>query len=657
MKRIVSLTVISIVALLGLTLSATAGGPGLINYQGYLEENNNPVNGNRDMTFKIYDAETAGSIIWSEAHTYNIKVTEGVFDTVLGYYNPIDDGDFSSDQRWLEVTVAGQVISPRTRLTTAPYAFRVNTVDGATGGTIWGNVGIGMTPSIAKLDVSADTSAGIVGRSYRGETGLEYSAGVAGLNYSGGPGGPGVFGFSNSFHAISGWNSNPNAAIFGLNYGTGPGIRAQNQGTGPAFEGYAAAGDLLRLYNLYKSGADLRFSVSNNGDLTTVGKATISGTCEVGGIKMSTGASNGYVLTSDATGVGTWQTAGGGGGGWVDDGTVVRLQTGTDSVGIGTASPTQKLDVSGNIHASGSISSYSPLKVRGQPASLELGYGPVVSNAYGKIDFMNYFYLGDPHLDAQIMCDLQNRLQIYADSDIIINTNDRVGIGTIAPEAKLHVYDDNQAARFESYQQSPTVEIKNYATGGAGLEVFGTVAIAQANPGDTVLWCLGEGYETALLVRSNGHTSTPVLEITGGSDLSEQFEVRHSRANSIPSPGMVVCIDPEHPGELTVATMAYDRTVAGVVSGAGGVAPGMLMSQKGSVADGKYPVALTGRVWCLADASYGAIRPGDFLTTSDTPGHAMKAVDRERAYGAVIGKAMTSLESGQGLVLVLVNLQ
>ena len=45
------------------------------------------------------------------------------------------------------------------------------------------------------------------------------------------------------------------------------------------------------------------------------------------------------------------------------------------------------------------------------------------------------------------------------------------------------------------------------------------------------------------------------------------------------------------------------------------------------------------------------------LTTSDTPGHAMKCEDRSRAFGSVIGKAMTDLKEGRGMVLVLVNLQ
>jgi hypothetical protein len=81
------------------------------------------------------------------------------------------------------------------------------------------------------------------------------------------------------------------------------------------------------------------------------------------------------------------------------------------------------------------------------------------------------------------------------------------------------------------------------------------------------------------------------------------------------------------------------------------------MGQKGSAADGNYPVALTGRVWVYADATRSAIKPGDLLTTSAIPGHAMKVTNYSRAHGAIIGKAMTGLKSGCGLVLVLVSLQ
>jgi hypothetical protein len=81
------------------------------------------------------------------------------------------------------------------------------------------------------------------------------------------------------------------------------------------------------------------------------------------------------------------------------------------------------------------------------------------------------------------------------------------------------------------------------------------------------------------------------------------------------------------------------------------------MGQKGSIADGDHPVALTGRVFCHVDAGFGAIEPGDLITTSPTPGHGMKVTDHDRAQGAIIGKAMTSLAGGRGMVLVLVSLQ
>jgi hypothetical protein len=147
--------------------------------------------------------------------------------------------------------------------------------------------------------------------------------------------------------------------------------------------------------------------------------------------------------------------------------------------------------------------------------------------------------------------------------------------------------------------------------------------------------------------------TTQVLKITGGADLSEQFDVTGDRVE----PGMIVCIDPENPGKLVRSSGAYDSRVAGVISGAGGIKTGMLMGQTGSVANGQQPVALSGRVYCLVDAAYGAIQPGDFITTSDTPGYGMKATDPLNGHGTIIGKAMTAQVEGKGLALVLINLQ
>lgn len=150
-----------------------------------------------------------------------------------------------------------------------------------------------------------------------------------------------------------------------------------------------------------------------------------------------------------------------------------------------------------------------------------------------------------------------------------------------------------------------------------------------------------------------GTTKTGVLQITGGSDLAENFEIENAETVK---PGMLVAIDPDYAGKLVVATGAYNTRVVGIVSGANGLAAGMLLPDPKNAA-GALPVALSGRAWVYADATKGPIQPGDMLTTSNVPGYAMHAKNSRRAAGAVIGKAMTELRSGTGLVLVFVTLQ
>jgi hypothetical protein len=152
----------------------------------------------------------------------------------------------------------------------------------------------------------------------------------------------------------------------------------------------------------------------------------------------------------------------------------------------------------------------------------------------------------------------------------------------------------------------------------------------------------------------SNNCSVASLTIRGGADLAEPFNIT-SGNGEVPQ-GAVVVIDEQNPGHLKLSDSPYDTRVAGVVSGANGVNPGIQMHQQGLIEGGKN-VALTGRVYVQADASNGAIRPGDMLTTSSTPGHAMKVSDHARAAGAIFGKAMTGLSEGKGMVLVLVTLQ
>ncbi|QDU69766.1 hypothetical protein Pla86_48860 [Planctomycetes bacterium Pla86] len=142
-----------------------------------------------------------------------------------------------------------------------------------------------------------------------------------------------------------------------------------------------------------------------------------------------------------------------------------------------------------------------------------------------------------------------------------------------------------------------------------------------------------------------------MLRILGGADIVEGFDSTEAL-----EPGTVVVIDAINAGELIASSEAYDRKVAGIVSGANGVNPGLHLGQDG-VLDGEFPVAMSGRVWVKASTENGAIAPGDLLTTAALAGHAMRATDDARANGAVIGKAMSALDADAGLVLVLVNLQ
>lgn len=149
-------------------------------------------------------------------------------------------------------------------------------------------------------------------------------------------------------------------------------------------------------------------------------------------------------------------------------------------------------------------------------------------------------------------------------------------------------------------------------------------------------------------IRLDGQTGDILLL---NADCAEEFTV--SGADTIEA-GTVVVIDGED--RLRASEQPYDRRVAGVISGAGDYRPGIVLDRKSAEAD-RRPVALIGKVFCKVDARYGPVGVGDLLTTSATPGHAMKVSDPTQAMGAVIGKALRRLEAGAGLIPILVALQ
>jgi hypothetical protein len=86
--------------------------------------------------------------------------------------------------------------------------------------------------------------------------------------------------------------------------------------------------------------------------------------------------------------------------------------------------------------------------------------------------------------------------------------------------------------------------------------------------------------------------------------------------------------------------------------------PGVLASRQGLDVSGKeIPVAMIGIVPAKASAENGPIQRGDLLVSSGTPGYVMRATDRQRFVGAVVGKAMQPLDSGTGVIEIAVTLQ
>ena len=439
-------------------------------------------------------------------------------------------------------------------------------------------------------------------------------------------------------------------------------------------------------------------------------KLHVAGKARCEQLQVTDNATAGYVLTADTDGNASW--APGGGSLWSQDGSDIYYDSGR--VGIGPSDPEAGLHVT----KTGGESAYSMTGIKAEAGwsspgnPFDFWVRGIEAEATGEHDGDNIGVLTQASGNNTPCYGVYATAEGGASYGIRsvangtgtskgIYTLVRSGVDNVAVDAR-HVVNVNNPSDYitqailasatyagyfagdvslrgnlEGYNGiagSQTIEI-NGNDGIVGQEGFPAVRLFRPDSGAKSIELLAtegsdggqisiynsDGVEKIILDAEHGgvgHDSriiVDVLQITGGSDLSEQFEV--SSDNLAPQPGMVVCIDPAHPGQLKMSTMAYDPKVAGVISGAGGIAPGMLMGQRGTVADGKHPVALTGRVWCRCDASCGAIEPGDRLTTSATPGHAMRVSDESRAPGTVLGKAMTSLTEGRGLVLMLVQPQ
>ena len=313
-------------------------------------------------------------------------------------------------------------------------------------------------------------------------------------------------------------------------------------------------------------------------------------------------------------------------------------------IGIGTTSPSYKLHVNSGVDN-------APLMLQSTDPTVALCLKDNTTSFYG----MALVRTGD---------NLELRTQDAARLTIL--PTGQVGIGTASPSYTLHVNSgvDNAPLMLQSTDQTVVMCLKDDTTSLYGMALVRTGDTLDLRTQDqariTITGAGNVGIGTtspsrALTVRGNilveRSNGTSVIELGEGLDYAEGFDVTDRNAAE---PGTVLVIDADSPGQLAVSTKPYDTRVAGIVAGARGLGSGVRLGVDQFDCD----VALAGRVYCNVDATECAVQPGDLLTTSATAGHAMKAVDFDLAKGAILGKAMQSLEKGQkGQMLVLVTLQ
>ena len=176
---------------------------------------------------------------------------------------------------------------------------------------------------------------------------------------------------------------------------------------------------------------------------------------------------------------------------------------------------------------------------------------------------------------------------------------------------------------------------------GAKLEVSGNVKLTSGS-GASITYQDGSVQNTAW----NG--------VLSGGDYAESVDVGGERDSY--EPGDVLVIDTTRPGKFVKSVAPYSTTVAGIYSTKPGVR-GRRQATDTSRMKEEVPMAMIGIVPTKVTVVGGPISIGDLLVTSSTPGYAMRGGDRARLPGAIVGKAIGALNSGTGIIEVLVSLQ
>ena len=607
-------------------------------YQGRLIDANGVANGPYDFEFRLFDDPCTGAPLVGTIDINNLDVIEGYFTVELDFGGNV----FAGDARWLEIAVrpgdstgSFDVLSPRQELTPTPYAIYAENAGTdndwmVSGNHIYsspsGNVGIGATSPSSKLHVEDNTTGDLILKIHN-----QNDAGSERL----------YFGTTTSTDA--------GIMVYGSSNPTYPGKwRFFNNKTSAHYDWLTNLGVKMTLANDGKVGIGtttpssiLHVEDSTTNDVTAIIHNLNNAGSERLYFGTGTSSDAGILVygSTNASYPGKWRFFNNKTSAhydWLTNLGVKMTLANDGKVGIGTTTPSSILhvedsttnDVTAIIHNldnTGSERLYFGTST-GSDAGISV-YGSANAGKQGKWEFFNNKTSG--HYDW-----------LTNDSVRMTLTNEgKVGIGSSNPLAKLFIE--------ESGSDDP---LRIRVAGSTKLIVKndGKVGIGTLSP-DELLTVVGNVKIDGNLNIYNG--ATKIMELGAGLDYAEGFDV--SAQDKI-EPGSVLVIDPDNAGKLALSNKSYDTKVAGIVAGAKGLGSGVRLG----AGQFDYDVALAGRVYCNVDATAEAVQPGDLLTTSATPGYAMKAASYVRAQGAILGKAMESLEKGQkGQILVLVTLQ
>ncbi len=606
-------------------------------YHGRLADGGQPVNGTYDLRFAIYDAAGGGTALAGPVTNSPVSVSNGVFMALLDFGGSV----FNGQTRWLEIGVRSNGVAvnftplaPRQQLTPTPYALYTPTAAAAavanstapnsvTGASIQsGSVG---TEKIVNGSVTAAKLDPSIGLWNKSGNKLFYNGEGIGIGTSNPDAGLDLFGVL-KLGAAGGWYSD---VFHNLYYGgspatwrntaQGPGTRLWIRGGANESSGFGVQLSLLGTGAPAGSEAGLLEAFHIDGDAKAYFVNDVSVNGDRGGLLL--GSSPGYHSM-------VWHNLYWGG----NPATWRNIQQGPGT--------TMALAGGANMPSSFSItmSSLPTSASANSPAQLHEAFR---INANGNVGINT----GNPA--ARLHVHAATGRQIVAGGDgygWVDVSGSAGGRGLLGG----NMYLDNDTSEFKYSQSHNEIGAIGFAL---NYPCWNSASVICSGTESSTT---GTAFTPKVIATffPDGFVEVGALRIIGGADLAEPFEVS---TKDIPK-GSLVVIDERNPGQLKLSQEPYDRKVAGVISGANGITPGITLKQEGT-ADGEHNVALTGRVYVQADASNGPIEPGDLLTTSAIPGHAMKVTDHARAQGAIFGKAMTALPEGRGMVLVLVSLQ